>query len=200
MYAISNVTSVQQTMVKVETQFPDKQQKGIRLYCIEFDDVHNIWDIWAYGLQLCSLVDQGKAQESCKLYGLCKSGSKVRAMAMKCFPLVYSRVFFVVKGPAADATDAPQPWGLLCNPVMKMICLFVFPITGAPVEWNWQGKTEVLGEKLVPVSLCPPQIPYGLTPASNPGLCGERLATNRLSHGTASYGRLLKCTGVWLPN
>ena len=25
------------------------------------------------------------------------------------------------------------------------------------------GKTEVLGEKLVPVPLCPPQIPHGLT-------------------------------------
>jgi hypothetical protein len=28
--------------------------------------------------------------------------------------------FLVVKGPPADATDALQPWGLLCNPVMKM--------------------------------------------------------------------------------
>jgi hypothetical protein len=27
--------------------------------------------------------------------------------------------FFVVKGPAAEATDAPQPYGLLCNPMMK---------------------------------------------------------------------------------
>jgi hypothetical protein len=27
----------------------------------------------------------------------------------------------VEKGAAADATDAPQPWGLLWNPVMKMI-------------------------------------------------------------------------------
>jgi hypothetical protein len=26
------------------------------------------------------------------------------------------RVFFVVKGPVADATDAPQPYGLLCDP------------------------------------------------------------------------------------
>jgi hypothetical protein len=26
----------------------------------------------------------------------------------------------MVKGPAADATDAPQPYGFLCNPVMKM--------------------------------------------------------------------------------
>jgi hypothetical protein len=73
------------------------------------------------------------------------------------------RFFFVVKGPAADATDAPQPWGLLCNPVMKMILFFfVFPCNGAPVEWNWQGKTEVLGVKPVPVPLCPPQIRRGL--------------------------------------
>jgi hypothetical protein len=32
----------------------------------------------------------------------------------------------VVKGPAADATDPPQPRGLLCNPVMKMISFFSF--------------------------------------------------------------------------
>ena len=38
----------------------------------------------------------------------------------------YSTDFFVVKGPAADATDAPQPSGLLCNPVMKMINFFRF--------------------------------------------------------------------------
>jgi hypothetical protein len=30
------------------------------------------------------------------------------------------------------------------------------------VEWNWQGKTEELGEKPVPVTLSPPQIPHGL--------------------------------------
>jgi hypothetical protein len=66
----------------------------------------------------------------------------------------------VVKGHAADATDAPQPWGLLCNPVMMMIRFLIFPSNAAPVEWNWQGKTEVLGEKPIPVSLCPPQIPH----------------------------------------
>jgi hypothetical protein len=31
------------------------------------------------------------------------------------------------------------------------------------VEWNWQGKTEVLREKPVPVPLFPPQIKHGLT-------------------------------------
>jgi hypothetical protein len=27
----------------------------------------------------------------------------------------------------------------------KMISFFIFPSNGAPIEWNWQGKTEVLG-------------------------------------------------------
>jgi hypothetical protein len=54
-----------------------------------------------------------------------------------------------MKGPAADAADALQPWGLLCNPVMKMITFFLFPSNGAPVEWNWQEKTEVLEEEPV---------------------------------------------------
>jgi hypothetical protein len=54
--------------------------------------------------------------------------------------------------------------GLLCNLMMKMMRFFLlFHFNGAPVEWNWQGKTEVLGEKPVPVPLCPPQIPHGLT-------------------------------------
>jgi hypothetical protein len=74
--------------------------------------------------------------------------------------------FLVVKGPTADATDAPQPWGFLCNRVMKIIIIIIiiyFPSNGAPVEWKWQGKTESLGEKPVPVPLCPPKIPHGLT-------------------------------------
>jgi hypothetical protein len=29
-------------------------------------------------------------------------------------------LYVVETGPAADATDAPQPYGFLCNPVMKM--------------------------------------------------------------------------------
>jgi hypothetical protein len=35
----------------------------------------------------------------------------------------------------------------------------------ATVEWYWQGKTEELGKKPVPVPLCPPQIPRGFTRA-----------------------------------
>jgi hypothetical protein len=33
----------------------------------------------------------------------------------------------------------------------------------AMMEWYWQKKAEELREKPVPVSLCPPQISYGLT-------------------------------------
>jgi hypothetical protein len=48
---------------------------------------------------------------------------------------------------------------------MKMIIIFCpFPSNGAPVEWYWQGKTEVLGEKPVPVPLYTPQIPHRLSP------------------------------------
>jgi hypothetical protein len=49
------------------------------------------------------------------------------------------------------------------------------------------GENRQLGEKPVPVPLCPLQTPHGLTPGSNPGLRGERPATNRLSHGTAPH-------------
>ena len=47
------------------------------------------------------------------------------------------------------------------------------------------GENRQLGEKPIPVPLCPPQISHGLDLRSNPGLRGERPATNRLSHGTA---------------
>jgi hypothetical protein len=47
---------------------------------------------------------------------------------------------------------------------MKMVSFFsTFPCNGTPVEWNLHGKTEILGEKPVPLPLCPPQIPHGLT-------------------------------------
>jgi hypothetical protein len=47
------------------------------------------------------------------------------------------------------------------------------------------GENRQLGEKPVPVPLCPPQISHGLDLGSNPGLRGERPATNSPRHGTA---------------
>jgi hypothetical protein len=63
----------------------------------------------------------------------------------------------------------------------KMISFFIFPSNGAPVEWNWQGKTEVLGGKTCPSATLPTTNPTW----TNPDLRSGRTATNRLSHGTA---------------
>jgi hypothetical protein len=50
------------------------------------------------------------------------------------------------------------------------------------------GENRQLGEKPVPMTLCPPQISHmDLTWDRTPGLRGERPVTNRLSHGTAFY-------------
>jgi hypothetical protein len=46
------------------------------------------------------------------------------------------------------------------------------------------GETEVLGETLPSATLSTTN-PTWIDPGANPGLRGERPATNRLSHGTA---------------
>jgi hypothetical protein len=61
---------------------------------------------------------------------------------------------------------------------------FIFPCNGAPVEWNWQGKTEVSTTN-----------PTWTDPGSNPSLRDGRPATYRLSHCTANSRSLrLKCS------
>jgi hypothetical protein len=64
----------------------------------------------------------------------------------------------------------------------------------ATVEWYIDGKTEELGEKSVPVPLCPPQIPHGLTRARTLAsvVRGWRLTT------WAYYVDLVECLVVWL--
>jgi hypothetical protein len=48
------------------------------------------------------------------------------------------------------------------------------------------GETEVLGENLPSATLSTTN-PTWIDPGANPGLRGERPATNRLSHGTAFW-------------
>jgi hypothetical protein len=62
----------------------------------------------------------------------------------------------------------------------------------ATVEWYWQGKTEELGEKPVPVPLCPPQIRHRLTRASGrtraSAVRGRQLTTWAMARpSTVSY-------------
>jgi hypothetical protein len=54
-----------------------------------------------------------------------------------------------------------------------------FPSNGAPVEWNWQGKTEVLGGKTWHRAILSATNPTRADPGSSPG-------PNRLSHTTAT--------------
>ena len=43
--------------------------------------------------------------------------------------------FLLLKGPVADATEAPQPEDLMCNPMGKMMRFFLFfQFNGAMVE------------------------------------------------------------------
>jgi hypothetical protein len=59
-------------------------------------------------------------------------GQKVKHDASICNAAFY----FLFKSPAADATDAAQPWGLLCNRVMKMISFFFSFFHVMEHRWN----------------------------------------------------------------
>jgi hypothetical protein len=50
-------------------------------------------------------------------------------------------------------------------PAGLLFILQVIWSRSATAEWYWQGKTEYIGEKPVPVPLCTPQIPRGLNVA-----------------------------------
>jgi hypothetical protein len=53
------------------------------------------------------------------------------------------------------------------------------------VEWYWQGKTEKIRRKTFPSATLSATNSAWIDTDANPGLHGERPATNRLSHGTA---------------
>jgi hypothetical protein len=86
--------------------------------------------------------------------------------------------------------DEDQRWSVF---------FFIFPSNGAPVEWLI-GENRSTRGKTCPSTTFSTTNPTWTDTESNPGLCGERPATNRLSHGTA-YPRLLpvsftmKCFG-----
>jgi hypothetical protein len=69
---------------------------------------------------------------------------------------------------------------------MKMI-IFISFFRVMEHRWNEidKGKTEVLGGKTCPSATLSTTNPSWTDPGSNPGLSGERPATNGLSNGTA---------------
>ena len=97
-------------------------------------------------------------------------------------------VFFYWRAPQQILRRHRSLEGLLCNPMRKMrkiMFFLLFHFNGAPVEWNWHGKTEVLGKKICPSATLSTTNPTRTGPVSNPGLRGQTPATKSLSHGTA---------------
>jgi hypothetical protein len=62
---------------------------------------------------------------------------------------------------------------------------------GVFVEWYRQGTTEVLGEKPVPVPLCPPQISH------LPAWTMVQLAPDRAEGWASHSGRFTRCPWIW---
>jgi hypothetical protein len=71
--------------------------------------------------------------------------------ATLCHPRVNSYRYsggFLCEGPRSRCYGRTAALRLIVQPCDEdNQFFFIFPSNGAPVEWNWQGKTEVLGGK-----------------------------------------------------
>jgi hypothetical protein len=65
---------------------------------------------------------------------------------------------------------------------------FICPSNGAPVEWNWQRKTEILGGKTCLSATLSTTNPTWTDPGLNPGLRGGWPLTNCLSQLSFTLG------------
>ena len=107
------------------------------------------------------------------------------------------QAFFCGEGPRSRCYGRTAALRLIVQPCDEEdLIFFGFPCTRAPVEWNWQEKTEVLGEKTCPSATLSTTNPTSPDPGSNPGLRGEKPATNRLSHGRALPSRCNTWSGI----
>jgi hypothetical protein len=88
------------------------------------------------------------------------------------------------EGGDGSSTQAWMPTYVTILRIPQMIWVW-----RATVEWYWQGKGEELGEKPVPVPLCTPQIPHGLTRARTrpSAVRGRRLTTSAMARPGATH-------------
>jgi hypothetical protein len=106
--------------------------------------------------------------------------------------------FYLLKGPAADATDAQQPCRLIVQPCDEARedddeVLLLFRCNAKPVEWNWQGKTKYSEKNL---SQC--HFAHHKSHMDGPGIepgpprwastsCGWRWSYSALSHHSVTH-------------
>jgi hypothetical protein len=96
---------------------------------------------------------------------------------------------FLLKGPVADATDPPQ---LIVQPYEEDDeddeVFSAFPFYWSTDGMKLTGENRSTRRKTCPSATLFTTNPTWTEPGSNPGLRGERPATNLLSHGTAKNG------------
>jgi hypothetical protein len=101
----------------------------------------------------------------------------------------YELSHFLLKGPAADATDVPQPRRLIVQPYgthdeddKEVFSCFLLCNGGMKLI----GETRSTRRETCPNATLSATNPTRTDPGSNSGLRSERPATSNLSHGTAN--------------
>jgi hypothetical protein len=89
--------------------------------------------------------------------------------------------FFILEGPRSKSYGRTAAWRFIVQPCDEDeekddLFFFIFSSNGTPVEWNWQGKTEVLGEKPCPSATLSTANPTRMDPGLN-RWGGRRLTT-----------------------
>jgi hypothetical protein len=99
-----------------------------------------------------------------------------------CF-VYFNSSFLLENDPAADATDAPQSWGFLCNPMIKTKMMIIFcPFQVTEHRWNEADTQKYQGKTCLSANLCTINATWT---DPKPGLRGDRPVANSLSHGAA---------------
>jgi hypothetical protein len=95
--------------------------------------------------------------------------------------------FLKSSGPvqACNGTALPLPFMSKVPGLLRFVLLVEPTLRWGWVEWYWQGKTEVFGEKPVLVSLCLLQILHGPAWIRTWASAARYRLTNHLSHSTA---------------
>jgi hypothetical protein len=110
-----------------------------------------------------------------------KSWTTVHLQKPRRPPVVFSCVVFSWRC-GGSSTQAWMPAYVSILRIPQMIW-----VRRATVEWYWQGKPKNSEKNLSHCHFSTTN-PTWIDPGANPGLLGERSATNDLSHGTAFRG------------